>query len=324
MKRFCVYLVLLMLSLSVVINISAETAQELQQRIEELTTIIKQDQNNRDAYFQRGQAYFALKQYQRAVPNYVRVIELDPEYMPAYRDLALASISLGDTKNAFQLLDKALELAPNDGLNYFHRGMLFRKTGQASEAVQDFMRSGENFRKGKNYKDSLQAYTVAIKLAPQEAAAYIARGKVLNLMKNYTDAIQDFGKAIALDAAASSAYYNRGASLYRLEKFAEALRDYTQVTQLKPNDDGGHFNRGLTHVKLAKPAEAIDDFSAVLALKPDHHWAYYNRAKLYAQLGQNKEAAADYNAYLKLRAGKDNDAEKIRQKIRDLGFTPEF
>jgi len=55
-----------------------------------------------------------LEQYEEAISDYTKAIELDPEKAIAYRLRSLAYAELGDNEAARQDLDKAMELNPGD------------------------------------------------------------------------------------------------------------------------------------------------------------------------------------------------------------------
>jgi len=78
------------------------------------------------------------------------------------------------------------------------------------------------------------------------------------------------------------------------------------------------------NISLGIHYENIRDFTKAIELDPDHAVAYYNRAIAFKELGKNKEAADDYNEYLRICGDKNDDAEEIRQWIRDMGYTPKY
>ena len=61
-----------------------------------------------------------------------------------------------------------------------------------------------------------------------------------------------------------------------------------------------------------------------LELDPGDADACYNRAIAYKKLGQSRKAADDYNNYLRINGNKDGNADQVRQKIRNLGYTPKY
>ena len=72
--------------------------------------VIHQESQLALAYWERGNAYFNLGEYQRASEDYGRAIRQDPDFAFAYADRALAYTLLGKDKEAQQDVDRAVEL----------------------------------------------------------------------------------------------------------------------------------------------------------------------------------------------------------------------
>ena len=75
----------------------AESKQEWDKVIEAGETILKLDssheiafQKTANGYLNRGSAYAGLRQYQRAIQDYDRAIQLNPNYAKAYYNRGLA------------------------------------------------------------------------------------------------------------------------------------------------------------------------------------------------------------------------------------------
>ena len=66
------------------------------------------------AYHNRGRSYDKLGQHQRAIEDYDKVIELDPNNAEAYNNRGSSYHSLGQNERATEDFDKAIELDPNN------------------------------------------------------------------------------------------------------------------------------------------------------------------------------------------------------------------
>jgi tetratricopeptide (TPR) repeat protein len=53
------------------------------QSINDLTKAIELNPQDKEAYFNRANAYIDLEKYQEAIADYTKAIELDPEYHKA-------------------------------------------------------------------------------------------------------------------------------------------------------------------------------------------------------------------------------------------------
>jgi tetratricopeptide (TPR) repeat protein len=69
-----------------------------------------------------GYSYNYLDQYKRAINDYTRAIELDPEDAMAYNNRGIAYADLGQYKQAIRDYDRAIELNPEYAAAYNNRG----------------------------------------------------------------------------------------------------------------------------------------------------------------------------------------------------------
>lgn len=125
-------------------------------------------------YHNRALAYGQLERWDEAVVDYGRAIELDPTYADAYNGRAWAYCQVGKFEEAVVDADRALNLKPNEA-NYFDT----RATAYVGL---------------KRYEDALADMDRAIKLLP-EGWLYYGRGKIYQLMGDEPKAKADFDKA---------------------------------------------------------------------------------------------------------------------------------
>jgi tetratricopeptide (TPR) repeat protein len=60
----------------------------------------------------RGNFYYQLGQYQRAIADYTKAIQLDPDYAKAYHNRGAAYSGLSQYQNAINEYTKAIQLDP--------------------------------------------------------------------------------------------------------------------------------------------------------------------------------------------------------------------
>ena len=65
-------------------------------------------------YFDSGEKYFAQGKYREAVIQYSNAILIDSRFAQAHFQLSQTYLKLGDTSRAFQELNRAVELAPDN------------------------------------------------------------------------------------------------------------------------------------------------------------------------------------------------------------------
>ena len=95
-------------------------------RVQSCTALIKSGRLRRkdraDAYNNRGVAYGGKGDYDRAIADFDKAIQLKPDYADAYDNRGVAYGSKGDYDRAIADYDKAIQLKPDYADAYYNRG----------------------------------------------------------------------------------------------------------------------------------------------------------------------------------------------------------
>lgn len=146
-------------------------------------------------------------------------------------------------------------------------------------AQEDNFRKGDDlFAKGK-YAESIEAYTRAIEVDPDNLNAYIQRGLAYSITKEYE----------------------------------KAAADYSLVLEKKPDMINVKNSRGSAYLKLKMYDKAFADFNDIIHADPDNQEAYNNRGWCKKYLGDQEGACEDWKKSKKL----GNDEAKIILKNSD-------
>ena len=86
--------------------------------------MITHNPNDAQSYYNRGNAYRDEVDFDRAIKDYTKAIELNPEFAEVYVKRALAYIRIGKFDRAIQDYDKVLELKPKFIAFYAARGIM--------------------------------------------------------------------------------------------------------------------------------------------------------------------------------------------------------
>ena len=145
-------------------------------------------------YEAKGLAYYNLGQYDEAITNYNRVIELKPT-VGAYRGLGIVYSEIGASENATDAFDKALEVDTStieEGTyrsmhsKYYSRGLTYYAMEEYDKAISDFEK--------------------AIELKSDYAEAYTDLGKAYLAIEDKAKANEAFETAIGLFEEQGNSY----------------------------------------------------------------------------------------------------------------------
>lgn len=166
----------------------------------------------RDIPFMYGDTYQRSKNYDLAIQEYNRAIQLDPDYARGYQRVSVSYHAKGEYQQAIQNLDRAIEIEPDNSRYYFNRGLAYFMLEEYSNALED--------------------YNSAIRLNPQDVNSYYNRSSVLLRLGLYEAAIQDYNVILSLNPKDAEIFYWRGQVHLRLKMIDVAHADFQKAAEL--------------------------------------------------------------------------------------------
>jgi tetratricopeptide (TPR) repeat protein len=107
-------------------------------QLEILRELVGKYPNDERAHFQLGGSYFGQQEYEKAIAEYRKATEINPNFSPAYNLLGYAYRNVekfGDAETAFK---KYIELIPGDPNPYDSYAELLMKTGRFDESIAQY------------------------------------------------------------------------------------------------------------------------------------------------------------------------------------------
>jgi len=281
------------------------TSADHDRRIEYNTSLIRSEPRNASAYIDRGIAYAKKGEFNKAVPDFNKAIEIDPNSAPAYNNRGLAYRRKDDLKKALSDYAKAIQIDPRYAEAYNNRGYALCHDEEYDRAFADFAKAvaidpkyAEAFRgraachhANGNYDAAIADYTRAIDLDPSSARAHNGRGVVYydrastrtKSQEDYDRAISDYDKAIELNPAFAVAYKNRGLSYRVRNELDRAIADYSKAIEFNSKFSEAYTFRGYAHQLRGKTedrAQALADYTKALKIDPNNELAKKNLSDL--------------------------------------------
>jgi tetratricopeptide (TPR) repeat protein len=221
-------------------------------------------------YSGRGYAKIEKGDYDGAIADYTKIIELKPDDTIGYEKRSRAKIKKGDYDGAIADLTKVIELKPDDADGYYRRGLI------KHTEIDD-------------YNGAIKDYNKAIELFPDYGDAYYFRSYAKISKGDYDGAIADFTKMMEWRPWDAENYYCRGVAKHNKGDYNGAIADYTKAIELKPDDANLYWNRGKTYDSMKYFERAIKDYRKVLDIDPDHKYAKADLKNLITVLNSNPE-----------------------------------
>ncbi len=132
--------------------------------------------------------------YKKAIDIYKRVLELQPSFHAARRDLAMAYMEIGDVENATNHLIEVLRLDPKDAWSWVVLGNLYIREKADLETGEKFLRK-------------------ALEIKPDDAWALNSLAAGYQKKGQTREAIDYFDKAIEANPEFANPYYGKALTL---------------------------------------------------------------------------------------------------------------
>ena len=234
------------------------------------------------AHFQRGLAYLARHEYDKAIRTFDRALQLDAKSSLSLSHRGFAHGALGRFDACIADQEKALELDATLALAYARRGAARAAKSDPAKAQQDIDKAlaldpalGEalcNRALLKAAKGDLQGAAAdaeaAIKADPRLARGHFERGVIWMRQGNGAAAASFLDEAIRLDPRDADAFVARGQLHLAGKKYEPARDDFTTAITLAPKLAIAYAGRAEAHKRRHDMTAAKDDLKQARALQP--------------------------------------------------------
>jgi tetratricopeptide (TPR) repeat protein len=198
----------------------------------------------------------------------------------------------------------------NDGYAAVGRGEYDTGIGRFSAALQRGLTKSDRayaFQnrafcedKKEQREDAMRDYTEALKLNPELAFSYDARGTLYEAKAEPAKAFDDYSKAITIDPNLYHALFRRGLIQFARKNWKGAVADFSEAIRTWPASAEGYFNRGLSHFNSNNFEHALADFDAAIEISPRYYFAIVQRGYAYERKNDWEKAVANFNQAIKI------------------------
>ncbi|MER5381085.1 tetratricopeptide repeat protein [Streptomyces sp. NPDC002688] len=276
-------------------------------------------------------------EYERALAEYDRAVEIDPDEARVHYGRGFTHQLRGDFTAALAAFDRADELRPDTGWIIAERAETHRLAGRFEDAVADFDRA---VALDPTDADSLASRAVCRHALDQFEAAGADFDRALGMDENHlwtlvrrarlhrdTDewdkAFTDLDRAARLDPDSAWIASERGDAFRLAGRFEEAVAELGRAVGLEADYASALAGRGVSHHELGDSARALADLDRAVALEPEYSWALVMRARVRWRLedlsGANEDlrralAASPDAAWIEVELGNALRIEKRHQE----------
>jgi lipoprotein NlpI len=106
--------------------------------IEDFVRAIELDPDYKDAHYNRALAYSFLGRHAEAIKGLTVTIGIDPGYADAYHNRGVAYANIGEYRLAIEDFSMAISIDPGDADSWRNRGLAYMRLGYTDEAASDY------------------------------------------------------------------------------------------------------------------------------------------------------------------------------------------
>jgi len=279
----------------------------------------KAEKNLAQAYFETGQCYQKLYDYQLMSEYFDKSMELSNKFVNEILDTredlwikffndGVPLFNDGDYKGAFEKFNTAVIIDPYNEAGLKQRALCYVRLNDYENAVKDlenYLVLEKEYELEKDISvrvtlaniyfmnqrndDALKMYEEALELDPENVAVITKLGTIYQQNDEIDKAMKMYDSALQKNPGNSDLWFNMGILYFNLENFDKAIESFNKVIELNPGDIESMMNLVNSLWKEELYAQAIPYLEQVLQLDPENvdAWSFLNVA--YVKESQNED-----------------------------------
>ena len=165
-----------------------------------------------EEHYERGMALMGSRDYEAAIGEFTKVLEIDSLHTGALMQRAGALGNMDDFEGAVRDLNRLTAVDPDHYEAHLTRGYIFFILEEYEEALEDF--------------------TTGVMLRPDDEYAWYQRGRARTSLDDDEGAIRDYNRALDLDPEFDEPWLYRGIGKFRLGDSEGACADWHRALEL--------------------------------------------------------------------------------------------
>ncbi len=241
-------------------------------------------------YYNIGNAFFDLGQYDKAIQYYENALRVDPGMVKADYNLALTYIRMKRTAEAVTILRRLLASDPKNTTVMAALGWAYHQMGKDT--------------------DALAQYDAILAISPADQNALYDSGIILWKMEKNADALERFRKVLAIAPDDTDSLFAAGSILLSNDQPADASDMLSRYVEKKADDIDAWYLIAAAAERLQKYSRALEAYDKIVAIDPKQGNAWFGEARLLLTVVEDPQKGLDALDKALSSGYKDKDAAK--------------
>jgi tetratricopeptide (TPR) repeat protein len=211
-------------------------------------------------YYNIGNAFFELGQYDKAIQYYENALRVDPSMVKADYNLALTYVRMKRGADGVTILTRLLASDQKNTTLMAALGWAYHQMGKDT--------------------DALKQYDALLGLSPADQNALYDSGIILWKIGKKSEALERFRKVLSIAPDDTDALFAAGSILLSNDEPKDALDMLSRYVEKKPDDIDAWYLIAAAAERLQKYSRALEAYDKIIALDPKQGNAWFGEARL--------------------------------------------
>lgn len=311
----------------------------------ELDRLIKKYPNNPTFHYAQGLVYLMREtssdvEYIKNISNlsnaaiqeFVKAVELDSSYYQAYNAMGVATLKLGNRKDAQDLFKTAIKINPQFAPAYDNLGNIAMLEGDLDQAEKYYLQSikynshnptsmyhmGQVESRRGDYTKALTWLNHSLHINPNSSPGWNLQGELYLKQGNQPAAINSFKKAIYVKPENSRPYINLAGVYERRSDHEFAMEELKTAIILNPNYKEGIYRVANMSLETKKYPQALEYYSRLLGDAAYNNNAIIGLANTYYEMAKDTADSNKFTTNKDVYLAYDYVNEAIQRTPNDL------
>jgi tetratricopeptide (TPR) repeat protein len=263
--------------------------------------------------FDRALDLLEKGQYEAAIAEWNKALEISPEDAKAHNNLGIALVRQGRIEEAITHFQKATEINSRFDRAEYNLGCAFAKLERPDQAIAHWQRAlvlnpsyadahndlgAALFRKGR-LDEAIVHLQRALEIDPRHIQAQNTLGQALARRGNLDEAITHWRQALTVDPKYAEAHNNLGVALFRKGSFDEAIMHFQKALETDPEYAQAHYSLGRALAEKGRMDEAMTHWNRALAINPEDPDAHSSLGNAFYLRGEVSAAISHWRVGLR-------------------------
>ncbi len=256
------------------------SAKKYDKAVVDFSKVIELDRGTHNTYWHRGYSYVELERQEDGFQDYTKSLEMQ-ESPSAYNNRGLICAWWNQYEKAIADYNRAIELKPDFSLYYTNRAVAYYRLKQYDKVLEDCAKAielgnaptnayryqGEAYWLTEEHEKALASFREMLRREPDSDIAVNGLGLAYEGLGQDKRALAEYRRAAKMDPAEPAYHANEAEMLWRAGRFKEAVTSCNRALKADPKYRRAYWIRAKAYEGQGQTAKAERDMETYKAME---------------------------------------------------------